>query len=99
VEAFINPVVATVFRKDKAKWLNILHAGWPAGIVLGVVFNKLFGGLDWTVRFGMCFVPVLVYTLLILPRKFPVQERVGKGARDDAPVPAEAAATLGDASL
>jgi len=79
VEAFINPVVATVFRKDKAKWLNILHAGWPAGIVLGVVFNKLFGGLDWTVRFGMCFVPVLVYTLLILPRKFPVQERVAAG--------------------
>jgi len=28
-----------------------------------------------------------------------VQERVGKGARDDAPVPAEAAATLDDASL
>ena len=79
VEAFINPVVATVFRKDKAKWLNILHAGWPAGIVLGVVFNKLFGGLDWTVRFGMCFVPVLVYTMLILPRKFPVQERVAAG--------------------
>ena len=79
VEAFINPVVATIFRKDKAKWLNILHAGWPAGIVLGVVFNKLFGGLDWTVRFGMCFVPVAVYTLLILPRRFPVQERVAAG--------------------
>ncbi|MCB1078207.1 MAG: MFS transporter, partial [Verrucomicrobiae bacterium] len=29
VEAFINPVVATMFSKDKTKWLNILHAGWP----------------------------------------------------------------------
>jgi DHA2 family metal-tetracycline-proton antiporter-like MFS transporter len=27
VEAFINPVVATIFRRDKTKWLNILHAG------------------------------------------------------------------------
>lgn len=27
VEAFINPVVATAFPKEKAKWLNILHAG------------------------------------------------------------------------
>ena len=31
VEAFINPVVATMFSKDKVKWLNILHAGWPGG--------------------------------------------------------------------
>ena len=31
VESFINPVVATAFRKEKAKWLNILHAGWPGG--------------------------------------------------------------------
>ena len=34
-----------------------------------------------------------------MPRLVPVQERVGKGARDDAPVPAEAAATLDDESL
>ncbi len=27
VEAFINPVVATMFSKEKTKWLNILHAG------------------------------------------------------------------------
>jgi len=26
VEAFINPVVATMFNKEKTKWLNILHA-------------------------------------------------------------------------
>ena len=32
VEAFINPVVATMFTKDKTKWLNILHAGWPGGL-------------------------------------------------------------------
>ena len=35
VEAFINPVVATMFHKEKTKWLNILHAGWPGGLVLG----------------------------------------------------------------
>src|SRR5690606_11505781 len=34
VEAYINPVVATMFNKDKVKWLNMLHAGWPAGLVL-----------------------------------------------------------------
>src|SRR5882672_9184176 len=35
VEAYINPVVATMFNKDKVKWLNTLHAGWPGGLVLG----------------------------------------------------------------
>ncbi|HCK41401.1 MAG TPA: MFS transporter, partial [Planctomycetaceae bacterium] len=34
VEAYINPIVATLFNKDKTKWLNILHAGWPGGLVL-----------------------------------------------------------------
>src|SRR5690606_36154874 len=32
VEAYINPVVATVFKDEKTKWLNILHAGWPLGL-------------------------------------------------------------------
>jgi MFS family permease len=35
VEAVINPVVATMFRNEKTKWLNILHAGWPGGMVIG----------------------------------------------------------------
>src|SRR5687768_1355312 len=38
VEAYINPVVATIFTFNKTKWLNILHAGWPGGLVLaGIV--------------------------------------------------------------
>ncbi|ADB18632.1 major facilitator superfamily MFS_1 [Pirellula staleyi DSM 6068] len=48
IEAVINPVVATVFAKEKTKWLNILHAGWPGGLVLGglitLVMNSFAGG-------------------------------------------------------
>ena len=40
VEAFINPVVATMFHKEKTKWLNILHAGWPGGLVLGGIMTR-----------------------------------------------------------
>ncbi len=85
VESFINPVVATVFRKEKAKWLNILHAGWPAGLALGALFCALFPhvklgfGAVWQFRFALCFIPVVLYTLLILPRTFPVNERVAAG--------------------
>lgn len=85
VESFINPVVATVFNKQKAKWLNILHAGWPAGLALGALFcallpdTKLFFGAVWQFRFALCFIPVVIYALLILPRVFPVNERVAAG--------------------
>ena len=34
-EAVINPLTATLFPKEKTHWLNILHAGWPGGLVLG----------------------------------------------------------------
>src|SRR5215210_3823426 len=37
VEAVSNPVVATMFPKEKVKWLSILHAGWAGGLVLGGV--------------------------------------------------------------
>ena len=85
VESFINPVVATIFSKNKSKWLNILHAGWPAGLALGALFcallpdTKLFFHAVWQFRFALCFIPVVLYALLILPRTFPVNERVAAG--------------------
>lgn len=85
VESFINPVVATLFNKDKSKWLNILHAGWPAGLALGALFcalfphTSLFFDAVWKFRFALCFVPVVLYALLILPCKFPMNERVAAG--------------------
>ena len=81
VEAFINPVVATLFSKEKSKWLNMLHAGWPLGIAAGSIFTLVLGNfeLSWQFKFGMCLIPVVLYTLLILPQRFPVNERVAAG--------------------
>lgn len=76
VEAFINPVVATAFPKEKSKWLNILHAGWPAGLALGALAAIILGDAGWQVKYAMCFIPVVIYAILILPCKFPVNERV-----------------------
>jgi len=42
VEAVINPVVATVYSREKTKWLTILHAGWPGGMVLGGLLILIF---------------------------------------------------------
>jgi MFS family permease len=82
VEAYVNPVVATLFSKDKTKWLNILHAGWPGGLVLGGVLTILLGTLgvsSWKVKMLLLAIPVIVYIILLIPETFPVNERVAAG--------------------
>jgi len=79
VEAFINPVVATMFDKEKTKWLNILHAGWPGGLVVAGVITILLGGAPWTLKLGIIAIPALAYFFMLIKQTFPVQERVAAG--------------------
>lgn len=48
VEAVINPLCASMYREEKSKWLNILHASWPAGIVIGGIAYILLIGTGLT---------------------------------------------------
>src|SRR5580658_6620001 len=43
VEAVINPVTATLYPRSKTQHLNMLHAGWPGGLVIGGVLAILLG--------------------------------------------------------
>jgi MFS family permease len=90
VEAVINPVVATIHRDNKTHWLNILHAGWPGGLVLGgllsmlvVVIGKNYGsslpGQLWQWQMGVLLLPILAYGALLFGQRFPQQERVEAG--------------------
>ena len=79
VEAFINPVVATMFSREKTKWLNILHAGWPGGLVVAGVIVIFMDSAPWGVKVGIIAAPAVVYLLMLLPCRFPVQERVASG--------------------
>ncbi|MEW4527607.1 MFS transporter [Maioricimonas sp. JC845] len=79
VEAVINPVVATMFSRQKTKWLNILHAGWPGGLVLGGLLTLGMGDMNWQYKVGLIFIPVIAYGLMMLSCKFPVSERVAAG--------------------
>ena len=83
VEAFINPVVATLFKDEKSKWLNILHAGWPGGLVLGGVLAIGLSSVvanDWRILIGLMFIPAVVYLIMLAKVKFPVNERVAAGS-------------------
>src|SRR5690606_1947475 len=82
VEAFINPVVATLFNREKTKWLNILHAGWPAGLVAGGILTIALADVvqsDWRVVIYLLAIPAIVYLVMLARAHFPVQERVASG--------------------
>jgi MFS family permease len=82
VEAFINPVVATMYQKEKTKWLNILHAGWPGGLVLGGLLTIALGAQaaeDWRILIYLIAIPAIIFLVMLFKANFPVNERVAAG--------------------
>lgn len=82
LEAVANPLVATLFPHNRAHYLNILHASWPAGMVLGGFAVQYFGGsLHWGWKGQLCLflVPTVIYGLMFLAQKFPKSEASAKG--------------------
>ena len=80
VEAVINPVVATLFPKEKTKWLNMLHAAWPAGLVLGGIMALTLGEeTSWKIKMILILLPTVLYGVMMFARKFPLNERVKAG--------------------
>jgi len=85
-EAVINPLTATLFPKEKTHWLNILHAGWPGGLILGALLAVLFEKLNatnkvvgWEIQIATYGVPVLIYGILMAGQKFPKSEASSAG--------------------
>jgi MFS family permease len=76
IEAVVNPVTATLYPKDKTSRLIMLHSGWAAGLVFGGLMAIALSNLGWRWKIGLFLLPTLVYGLMMLGQKFPVQERV-----------------------
>ncbi|HLP76970.1 MAG TPA: MFS transporter [Candidatus Paceibacterota bacterium] len=80
VEAYVNPIVTTMFNREKTKWLNRLHAGWPAGLVLGGLCTiALAKNTDWRIVIGLILIPAIVFFLILVSLKFPKSEREQAG--------------------
>jgi MFS family permease len=84
-EAVINPLTATLYPKQKTHYLNILHAGWPAGLVFGGVLSYFMAEdgqrvvVRWEVQWLVFMLPVLVYGFLMIGQKFPISEARAAG--------------------
>ena len=93
VEAAINPLVATLYPNEKTARLNMLHAWFPGGIVIGglvgygisqlnLPLHVQLGGLSlyvWQIKMLTILLPVAVYGIMFAGRHLPPTERVAAG--------------------
>jgi predicted MFS family arabinose efflux permease len=81
VEAVINPLIATMYPEEKTHKLNVLHAWWPGGLIIGGLLGYLMkqANLSWQMQMGVILIPTLVYGVMIFGQQFPLTERKASG--------------------
>ena len=82
LEAVANPLVATLFPEKRTHYLNILHASWPAGLVLGGLCGWYLDDLlewHWKYQLALYLIPTVIYGLMFLGQKYPKSEASEKG--------------------
>jgi MFS family permease len=80
-EAVINPLTTTLYPHDKTHRLNVLHAWWPGGIIVGGLLGLAIGAVDmsWRVKFAVVLIPALGILVMLVGSQFPKTERVAAG--------------------
>jgi len=94
-EVAINPLIATLYADKKTHYLNILHAWWPGGLVIGglsavgirwLVTNPSspMAGVSlplelWQISLCLIVLPAIIYGVMLTTAKFPSTERVASG--------------------
>lgn len=82
-EASTNPLVAALYPDERTHRLNMLHAWWPAGIVVGGLtvlgLRTWLEALDWRVAIAIIPLPAIILGLWTLTQKFPPTESRAMG--------------------
>lgn len=84
LEAVANPLVATLFPNNRLHYLNILHASWPAGMVIGAVVGWYLDDklqVPWKWQLAIYLVPTIAYGLMFFGQHMPKSEASQRGAK------------------
>jgi MFS family permease len=82
LEAVANPLVATLFPNNRTHYLNILHASWPAGLILGSALGWVLDdmyALHWKYQLALYLIPTVMYGVMFMGQQFPKSEASEKG--------------------
>jgi MFS family permease len=81
VETVINPLIAVLYPEEKTAKLNLLHAWWPGGLVIGGVLGVAMSsvGLGWQAKLVMALIPAIAVIALSIGPAYPPTERVAAG--------------------
>jgi MFS family permease len=83
LEAVANPLVATLFPNNRTHFLNILHASWPAGMILGAMAGWFLDDklqVHWKLQLALYLIPTAIYGLMFLGQHMPKSEASEKGS-------------------
>jgi predicted MFS family arabinose efflux permease len=80
-EGSINALTTTIYPEDKTGRLNVLHAWWPAGIIVGGLLSVLlFGsGFGWRTLIALLMIPGVVLGVWVMRHEFPQTESTVAG--------------------
>jgi MFS family permease len=70
-EAVVNPLVAALYPSQRTHRLNMLHAGFPGGLVLGALVGVILAGGRWELILLMYLVPTMIYGALFFGQSLP----------------------------
>ncbi|MCP4376236.1 MAG: MFS transporter [bacterium] len=81
VDTNTNPLVVGLYPKEKTHRLNVIHAWWPAGIVLGGLAVLVLGNWEirWEYQLMITLIPAVLLVVLCCIAKFPLTERAAAG--------------------
>ncbi len=75
-----NTLVATLLPHNRTHYFKILHASWPAGMILGALITLAVGNnWSWKAQLGLYLIPTLIYGVMFLGQSFPKSEASAKG--------------------
>ena len=77
-EAVINPLVGQLYPENQTHYLNILHAGWPGGIIVGGLLafcfqndTAYFPEIEWHYMLSSYSLVLIAMTAMMLKQPFP----------------------------